>query len=193
VIFTQTKLPGAVVIELEKLEDERGFFARSWCLREFEAHGLNRRLVQCDISFSRKRGTLRGMHYQLAPFAEAKLVRCTSGAIHDVIIDLRPDSPSFKHYIGETLTAANRKMLYVPEGFAHGFLTLEDNTEVFYQMSEFYSPEHTRGVRWNDPAFGISWPLVPSTISDRDRTCVDFSGEEEPTHWTCNRRRREQR
>jgi dTDP-4-dehydrorhamnose 3,5-epimerase len=144
-------------------------------VREFEAHGLNARLVQCDISFSKKKGTLRGMHYQTAPFEEAKLVRCTRGTIYDVIIDLRPDSPTFREHIGLVLTVENHKMLYVPEGFAHGFLTLEDNTEVFYQMSQFYSPEHGCGVRWDDPAFGISWPLVPTTMSDRDRRCPDFS------------------
>lgn len=174
-IFAQTKLSGAFIIEPEKLEDDRGFFARSWCLREFEAHGLNPRLVQCDISLSKKTGTLRGMHYQLSPFEEAKLVRCTSGSIYDAIIDLRPDSPTFKKHVGLVLTAENHKMLYVPEGFAHGFLTLEDNTEVFYQMSEYYSPEHARGVRWDDSAFGICWPLVPTTVSERDRTCRDFT------------------
>jgi dTDP-4-dehydrorhamnose 3,5-epimerase len=173
-IFTPTKLPGSFIIEPEKLEDDRGFFARSWCLREFEARGLNPRLVQCDISFSKTKGTLRGMHYQLSPFEEAKLVRCTSGSIYDAIIDLRPESSTFKQYIGLVLTSESYKMLYVPEGFAHGFLTLEHNTEVFYQMSQFYSPEHARGVRWNDPAFGIAWPFVPSTISDRDRNCPDF-------------------
>jgi dTDP-4-dehydrorhamnose 3,5-epimerase len=173
-IFTPTKLPGSFIIEPEKLEDDRGFFARSWCEREFAAHGLNARLVQCDISFSKRRGTLRGMHYQLSPFEEAKLVRCTSGSIYDAIIDLRPGSSTFKKHIGLVLTAENHKILYVPEGFAHGFLTMEDNAEVFYQMSEFHSPEHARGVRWNDPAFGISWPLVPTTMSDRDRNCPDF-------------------
>jgi dTDP-4-dehydrorhamnose 3,5-epimerase len=174
-IFRETKLKRAFVVEPETLEDERGFFARSWCQREFEEHGLNPRLVQCDISFSKKKGTLRGMHYQLSPFEEAKLVRCTRGSVYDAIIDLRPDSPTFKEHIGLVLTAENHKMLYVPEGFAHGFLTVEDNTEVFYQMSEFYSPEHARGVRWDDPAFGISWPLVPRTMSERDRTCPDFA------------------
>lgn len=173
-IFTPTKLPGSFIIEPEKLEDDRGFFARSWCEREFAAHALNARLVQCDISFSKRRGTLRGMHYQLSPFEEAKLVRCTSGSIYDAIIDLRPSSSTFKKHIGLVLTAENHKILYVPEGFAHGFLTMEDNAEVFYQMSEFHSPEHARGVRWNDPAFGISWPLVPTTMSDRDRNCPDF-------------------
>jgi dTDP-4-dehydrorhamnose 3,5-epimerase len=174
VIFAQTKLSGAFIIEPEKLEDDRGFFARSWCEREFAAHGLNARLVQCDISFSKRRGTLRGMHYQLSPFEEAKLVRCTSGSIYDAIIDLRPGSSTFKKHIGLVLTAENHKILYVPEGFAHGFVTMEDNTEVFYQMSEFHSPEHARGVRWDDSAFGICWPLVPTTMSGRDRNYPDF-------------------
>jgi dTDP-4-dehydrorhamnose 3,5-epimerase len=173
--FTEIKLNGAFILEPEKLEDDRGFFARSWCQREFEAHGLNPRLAQCSISFSKQRATLRGMHYQLSPYEEAKLVRCTSGSVYDAIIDLRPESPTFKQHFGLVLTAHNHTMLYVPEGFAHGFLTLEDNTEVFYQMSEFYSPEYGRGVRWNDPAFGIEWPLSPSTMSDRDRSCPDFT------------------
>jgi dTDP-4-dehydrorhamnose 3,5-epimerase len=174
-IFTETKLKGAFIIEPEKLEDDRGFFARSWCQRELEAHDLSSRLAQCSISFSKQKGTLRGMHYQLPPYVEAKLVRCTSGSIYDAIIDLRSESPTFKQYFGLVLTALNHKMLYVPEGFAHGFLTLEYNTEVFYQISEFYSPEHARGVRWNDPAFGIEWPLAPSTMSNRDRSCPDFT------------------
>ena len=173
-IFTETSLKGAFLIEPERLEDERGFFARTWCQREFEAHGLNSRLVQCNISFNKKMGTLRGMHYQVAPYEEARLVRCTQGAIYDVIIDLRPESSTFKQYIAAVLTAQNRTMLYVPEGFAHGFLTLEDNTEVFYQMSEFYAPEYARGVRWNDPAFGIQWPAEVQVISDRDQNYPDF-------------------
>jgi len=173
-IFTETSLKGAFLIEPERLEDERGFFARTWCQREFEAHGLNSRLVQCNISFNKKMGTLRGMHYQVAPYEEARLVRCTQGAIYDVIIDLRPESSTFKQYIAAVLTAQNRTMLYVPEGFAHGFLTLEDNTEVFYQMSEFYAPEYARGVRWNDPAFGIQWPAEIQVISDRDQNYPDF-------------------
>ena len=174
-IFTETKLKGACVIEPKRLEDERGFFARTWCQREFEAHGLNGKLVQCSISFNKSKGTLRGVHYQAAPCEEAKLVRCTAGSIYDVIIDLRPSSPMFKHHIGEILTAHNRRMLYVPEGFAHGFLTLEDNTEVFYQMSEFYSADLARGVRWNDPAFGIVWPLSPTVISEQDQNYSDFT------------------
>lgn len=173
-IFKKTGLVGAYVVELEKHEDERGFFARSWCQREFEAQGLNSRLVQCNISFNARRGTLRGMHYQVAPFEEAKLVRCTMGAILDVIVDLRPDSQSHGRHIGVELNARNRRMLYVPEGFAHGFLTLEDESEVFYQMSEFYAPDHARGFRWNDPRFGISWPAEIEVISDRDRTYPDF-------------------
>lgn len=173
-IFVETGLKGAVIIELERREDKRGFFARSWCRKEFEKSGLNSRLVQCNISFNRNRGTLRGMHYQIAPHEEAKLVRCTMGAIYDVIIDLRPESPTFKKHIGMELNAQNRKMLYAPEGFAHGFLTLEDNTEVFYQMSTFYAPEYSTGVRWNDKAFGIRWPCDVSVISDRDQTYPDF-------------------
>ena len=173
-IFTETNLEGAFIVEPERLEDERGFFARTWCQREFEDHGLNARWVQCNISFNKRKGTLRGMHYQAAPYEEAKLVRCTMGSTYDVIIDLRSESPSFKQHAVVVLTALNRKMLYVPEGFAHGFLTLEDNTEVFYQMSEFYVAECARGVRWNDPAFGIQWPADVQAISDRDRNHPDF-------------------
>ena len=174
-IFTETTLKGAFIIEPERLDDHRGFFARTWCQREFETHGLNPRLVQCSISVNKKKSTLRGIHYQAAPCEETKLVRCTSGAIYDVIIDLRPESATFRQHVAVTLTANNHKSLYIPEGFAHGFLTLEDNTEVFYQMSEFYSPEHARGVRWNDPAFAIEWPLTPSLISERDRNYPDFN------------------
>jgi len=175
VIFIETRLKGAFTIELERLEDERGFFARTWCQQEAEAVGLKPRWVQCNLSFNRVKGTLRGMHYQAAPHAEAKLIRCTMGAIYDVIIDLRPESPTCQQHIGIVLNAQNRKMLYVPEGFAHGFLTLEDNTEVFYQMSEFYAPECARGVRWNDPAFDIQWPADVHVISDRDRNYADLA------------------
>jgi dTDP-4-dehydrorhamnose 3,5-epimerase len=168
VIFTETRLKGAFAIELERLEDERGFFARTWCQQEAEAVGLKPHWVQCNISYNRVKGTLRGMHYQAAPHEEAKLIRCTMGAIYDVIIDLRPESPTCQQHIGMVLSAQNRRTLYVPEGFAHGFLTLDDNTEVFYQMSEFYAPECARGVRWNDPAFGIEWPAEVQVISDRD-------------------------
>lgn len=175
-VFKEMKLRGAYVIELEPLEDERGFFARTWCRREFEERGLNPGIVQCSISFNREGGTLRGMHYQVTPYEEAKLVRCTRGAIYDVIIDLRPDSPTFKEHVGVDLTAQNGKLLYVPEGSAHGFQTLEDETEVFYQISQFYMPDYARGVRWDDPAFGIPWPLEVRVISERDRSFPDFDG-----------------
>lgn len=167
-IFTETKLKGAYIIELKPMADERGFFARSWCQQEFEAHGLNPNLVQCNISFNKKKGILRGMHYQVAPHEEAKLVRCTKGAIYDVIIDLRPDSSTIKQWIAVELTAENYKMLYIPEGIAHGFQSLADNTEVFYQMSAFYYPECARGVRWDDPAFKIEWPENERIISEKD-------------------------
>ena len=172
--FVETDLESALIIEPERQEDERGFFARTFCSEEFTAHGLNPRVVQCSISFNHKRGTLRGMHYQIAPHEETKLVRCTRGAIYDVVIDLRPESPTWKQWIAMGLTAENRKMLYIPEGFAHGFQTLDDDTEVFYTMSGLYDSECSRGVRWDDPAFGIDWPALPSTISDRDRTYADF-------------------
>jgi dTDP-4-dehydrorhamnose 3,5-epimerase len=176
VVFKETKLPGAFVVSLERVEDERGFFARTWCQREFEAQGLNPRLVQCNISFNKRKGTLRGMHYQAEPYPEAKLVRCTTGAIYDVIIDLRPASPTFKQWEAVELTAENRELFYIPEGFGHGFLTLTDNAEIFYQMSEFYHPESARGVRWNDPAFGIHWPAVTELIiSSRDQQYQDFA------------------
>lgn len=175
-IFTPTNLKGAAVVDLEKREDERGFFARSWCRREFEAHGLNPRLAQCSVSFNLRRGTLRGMHYQARPHEEAKLVRCTRGSLYDVIVDLRPDSPTYKRHFGLALTAENRTMLYVPEGFAHGFLTLEDATEAFYQITEFYAPDDQRGFRWDDPAMAIGWPEKPKFISERDRTYPDFAG-----------------
>lgn len=173
-IFRETPLKGAYTIELERSEDVRGFFARSWCQKEFKLMGLNDRLVQCNISFNKKAGTLRGMHFQIHPYEEAKLVRCTMGAIFDVIIDLRKDSPSYKKYFDVTMTSENRTLLYVPEGFAHGFLTLEDNTEIFYQMSEFYAPEYARGYRWNDPEFGIKWPQDVFVISERDLSYSDF-------------------
>jgi dTDP-4-dehydrorhamnose 3,5-epimerase len=176
VIFTETRLKGAFILELEKREDERGFFARSWCQKEFQAHNLNPAIAQCNISFNRLKGTLRGMHYAAAPFDETKLVRCTAGAVYDVIIDLRRDSATYKQHVGEMLSAANHKMLYVPEGFAHGFQTLEDNTEIFYQMSQFYSPDHARGVRYDDPAFGIEWMIGDPVILDRDRDYPDFTG-----------------
>lgn len=178
-IFAETKLKGTFIVEPERLEDERGFFARTWCQREFEAYSLNTRWVQCNISFNRKKGTLRGMHYQAAPYKEAKLVRCTMGAIYDVIVDLRPESPTFKQHFAVVLTAQNHRMLHVPEGFAHGFLTLENNTEVFYQMSEFYVPGYSKGIRWNDPAFGIQWPADVQVISERDQNHPDFKNGED--------------
>jgi dTDP-4-dehydrorhamnose 3,5-epimerase len=174
VIFTETPLPGAFVVDPEPLEDARGLFARTWCWREFEARGLETRIAQCSTSFNKRKGTLRGMHYQEPPAAETKVVRCTRGSFHDVIIDLRPDSRTFTRHFAGVLTADNRKMLYVPAGFAHGFQTLEDGTEVFYQISEFYSPDHGRGVRWDDPAFGIRWPEDERTIVERDRSYPDF-------------------
>jgi len=173
-IFHATKLPGVFEIYLEEKTDERGFFARTWCRQEFEAHGLNPNVVQCNVSFNRQKGTLRGLHYQAAPHAEAKLVRCTRGAIYDVALDLRTDSGSYKKWVGAELTDEKRNMLYIPEGCAHGFLTLADDTEVFYQMSNFYAPDAGRGVRWNDPAFQITWPGSIEVISERDRNYPDF-------------------
>jgi len=164
VIFSETQLKGVYLIDPENVRDERGFFARTFCQEEFKAHGLNPHIAQCSTSFNRKKGTLRGMHYQAAPCEEAKLVRCISGAIYDVALDLRPESPTFKRWVAVELSAENRKMLYIPEGCAHGFQTLVDNTEVFYQISEFYRPETARGVRWDDPAFGIKWPPVQTRI-----------------------------
>jgi dTDP-4-dehydrorhamnose 3,5-epimerase len=174
-IYTETKLRGAFVIEPDIFEDERGFFGRIWTQKEFAAQGLDPRLVECNISFNKKKGILRGMHFQAAPHGQAKLVRCTMGAIYDVIVDLRPDSATFKEWVAVELTARNRLMLYIPEEFAHGFQTLEDATEVLYQMSEGYAPESSRGVRWNDPAFGIEWPSAERTIIARDREYPDFT------------------
>ncbi len=174
--FAETPLPGAFVIELEPHSDERGFFARSWCRNEFIEHGLNAELVQCNVSFNHKKGTLRGMHYQAQPYAETKLVRCTQGGVYDVIIDLRPDSRTFNEWFGVELSAENRKMLYIPEDFAHGFLTLADKTEVFYQMSAFYEPTAARAIRWNDSAFKIDWPGKVEIISDKDALLPDWEG-----------------
>ncbi len=172
--FCETKLVGVFEIYPERLADERGFFARTWCQKEFQGRGLDSTLVQCSISYNIKRGTLRGMHFQVEPFEETKLVRCTRGAIYDVVLDLRPDSNTYKQWIAATLTEANRNMLYVPKGCAHGFLTLEDNTEVFYQMSEVFDSASARGVRWNDPSFGIIWPDRVGVIAERDRNYPDF-------------------
>jgi dTDP-4-dehydrorhamnose 3,5-epimerase len=173
--FQPTKLAGVFEIEIEARADERGFFARTWCREEFQAHGLNPALAQCSISFNHLQGTLRGMHFQAAPYQEAKLVRCTRGSLFDVALDLRPASPTFLQWTGVTLTADARNMLYIPEGCAHGFLTLENDTEALYQIAEFYHPEASRGVRWDDHAFQIAWPRPVTVISERDRTYSDFS------------------
>ena len=177
-IFNKTPLDGVFEVNLEPQEDERGFFARSYCWREFTAHGLNPRVVQCNISYNRTRGTLRGMHYQEASDGEAKLIRCLRGALYDVVIDIRPESPTFCQWTAVDLRSEPglpSRMLYVPEGCAHGFLTLEDHTEVLYQMSEFYAPEAARGFRWNDPVFAVAWPESVRVISDRDRSYPDFA------------------
>lgn len=175
--FTETPLPGAYLIELEPHADERGFFARSFCQHEFEAQGLSSTVVQCNVSYNKHPGTLRGMHYQAAPHAEVRVVRVTAGAIYDVIVDLRADSPCRFKWYGVELSAENRAALYVPEGFAHGFLTLTAGAEVFYLMSAFYEPDAARGVRWDDPQFSIEWPAQPVVISDRDRSYPDFEAD----------------
>lgn len=174
-IFRETKLDGAYLIDLEKRGDDRGFFARVYSQDEFESYGLTTRIAQANTSFSKHRGTLRGMHFQSAPHREAKLVRCTMGALYDVIIDLRPESPTFKQWIGAELSASNHAMLYVPEGFAHGFQTLVDDTEVMYMVSEFYAPQAEGGVRFNDPAFAVRWPEEVTVVSDKDRDWPDFT------------------
>jgi dTDP-4-dehydrorhamnose 3,5-epimerase len=173
--FLPTKLAGVWVVQLECHTDARGFFARTWCQAEFARAGLNPRLVQCNISFSPRHGTLRGMHYQTLPFQEAKLIRCTRGAIYDVAVDLQPESPTFRRWFAVELKQGSPTLLYIGEGYAHGFQTLEDNTEVFYQMSESHYSEAARGVRWNDPAFGIDWPPAETrTMSERDASYPDF-------------------
>lgn len=168
--FSATPIAGAFLIELELIEDERGFFARTFCREEFIAHGLNPELVQCNISFNKRRGTLRGLHFQSKPHEEAKLVRCTQGNIYDVILDLRSESPSYLSWFGTELSSTQKNALYIPEGIAHGFQTLTEETEVFYQMSESYHPESARGLRWNDPAFKIRWPLTDPVMSERDKS-----------------------
>lgn len=175
-LFKETPLAGAYIIDVEERRDDRGFFARTFCAREFEEHGLQTVVSQCNISFNYQKGTLRGMHYTVPPMNEAKLVRVVRGAIYDVIIDLRPESPTYKQHVGVELTASNRRALYIPPMFAHGFQTLEDDTEVFYQMSDFYAPGHDRGVRYDDPAFGIQWPLPVSVIAEKDLAWAAFSG-----------------
>jgi dTDP-4-dehydrorhamnose 3,5-epimerase len=173
-IFTETKLKSAFLIGVSKFEDDRGFFGRSFCQKEFQEHGLNPNVSQANVSYNKKKGTLRGMHYQVAPYEEVKLVRCTRGAICDVIIDMRTGSPTYRQWTYAELTADNYLMLYVPEGFAHGFQTLEDDTEVVYQVSQFYTPGSERGIRYDDPVFKIEWPLAVQVISEKDRNWPDY-------------------
>jgi dTDP-4-dehydrorhamnose 3,5-epimerase len=172
--FTKTPLEGAYLIDLQKMGDDRGFFARAFCEKEFGERGLTTHFVQMNNSFAGKKGTLRGLHYQLAPRAETKVVRCVRGSLLDVIIDVRPDSPTYCQHYGVELTAENRRMLYVPKGFAHSFITLEDDTESFYFVDEFYAPELERGIRWDDPKFAIEWPLEPTVVSEKDQGRPDF-------------------
>jgi len=174
-IFTATNVAGVWIVDPEKLSDERGLFYRTFCHDEFAAHGLNPAVVQGNVSFNTHRGTLRGLHSQRPPWEEAKLVRCSRGAIYDVALDLRPNSPSYLKHAAATLTAENGRMLFVPEGVYHGFLTLEDNSEVHYQMSQYYHPDSSVGVRWDDPAFGIQWPEPVCMISERDKSFPDFA------------------
>jgi dTDP-4-dehydrorhamnose 3,5-epimerase len=182
-LFTELPLSGAYAIDLQRLEDERGFFARAWCQKEFAAHGLNATIVQCNMSFNPKKGTLRGMHYQVPPYEETKLIRCITGAIYDVIIDLRPHSATYMQWFGLDLTADNRRLLFVPEGFAHGYQSLSDTSEVFYQVSQFYQPGAEQGIRWNDPAFGITWPEVNHRIlSVKDQSWPDFTPTQAAVH-----------
>ena len=172
--FNEIPLQGAYLIEPEPVVDERGFFARTWCAEEFRLHGLNSNLAQCSVSFNTRRGTLRGLHYQSAPHSEAKLIRCYTGAIYDVLLDLRPASPTYLQWFATELSAGDRRMLYAPEGFAHGFQTLLDDCEVFYQISRAYSPEHARGLRWDDPRFGIEWPIQNPILSPKDSAFAYF-------------------
>jgi dTDP-4-dehydrorhamnose 3,5-epimerase len=173
-IFTETEIQGSFIIDIERREDHRGFFARSWCLKELESYGLNPVIVQINVGYSASKGTLRGMHFQLSPYQEVKLVRCTMGAVYDVIVDLRTDSPMHKQWFGVDLTEVNRRMLYIPEGCAHGYQTLVENSEIYYTTSQFYAPEFATGVRYNDPSFGIRWPLEVDNISDADRSWPDY-------------------
>jgi len=172
--FIKTDLKDAYIIELEKKEDNRGFFARAWCTKEFKQNRLQSNIVQCNISYTNTKGSIRGMHFQLRPYQEVKLIRCISGEVYDVIIDLRKESPTYKKWQGVKLSDHNYKMLYVPKGFAHGFQTLKSNSVVFYAVSEFYHPEAEKGIRWNDPAFNIAWPLEATEISERDESHPDF-------------------
>jgi dTDP-4-dehydrorhamnose 3,5-epimerase len=173
--FNETRLKGAYIIELEKIVDDRGFFSRVWCQKEFQTHGLNPNIAQCNLTFSVNKGTLRGLHYQIAPHSEVKIVSCIRGKIYDVIVDLRPKSPSYLQWMSFELSSDNRKMIYIPENFAHGYLTLIDDTEVFYQVSQFYSTGSECGIRWNDPSVNIKWPKVSNLIlSEKDREWPDF-------------------
>lgn len=173
-IFNKTTLKDAYIIELNKFKDERGFFARSFCAKEFEDHGIKFPVAQVNVSYNRLKQTLRGLHYQQEPHGEAKLMQCTKGSIYDVIIDMRSDSPTYMQWIGVELTQNNHRLLYVPERFAHGYLTLEDDTEVIYQVSEFYTAGAEQGIRWDDPAFNIDWPLEPKIISEKDKSWLDY-------------------
>jgi dTDP-4-dehydrorhamnose 3,5-epimerase len=172
--FKHTKIAGVYLLEPDRITDERGFFARTWCEKEFTKHGIDPYIVQCNLSFNPHKGTLRGMHYQRPPHEETKIVRCTMGAVFDVAVDLRRDSPTFTRWVGAPLTAENREMLVIPPGCAHGYLTLAPNTEVSYQLSAYYAPTHGAGVRWDDPAFDIRWPGDVTSIADRDRDYPDF-------------------
>lgn len=172
--ITETQIPGASIIEAERVADERGFYALAWAKSEFTAHGLNANLAQCNFSYNHRRGTVRGMHWQAPPHAETKLVRCIQGGIYDVIVDLREDSATYRQWVGVELTAENHRALYIPEGCAHGFQTLEDATEVFYMITEYYAPAAARGMRWNDPAINVIWPLAVTVISERDAQYPDF-------------------
>lgn len=179
-IFMETELPGVHIIEPERREDDRGFFARVWCRREAGEHGLNPRVAQVNVGFTLRQGGLRGLHYQLPPRQEAKLARCTMGALFDVILDLRPESPTYQRWVGVELTAANHRLVYVPEGCAHGYQALVDDTEMYYQTSEFYAPELARGVRYDDPGFDIRWPLPVTSISAADRSWPDYQARPVP-------------
>jgi dTDP-4-dehydrorhamnose 3,5-epimerase len=173
--FTETRIGGVFLVDLEPVADDRGFFARTYCEEEFRRNGLEPRIAQSSMAFNARRGTLRGMHFQREPHSEVKLVRCTSGGVYDVVIDLRADSPTFRQWFGTELTARNRRMIYIPHGIAHGYQSLEDETEISYQMSAPYRPEAAAGVRWDDPAFAVRWPLEVTAITERDRSYPDFA------------------
>jgi dTDP-4-dehydrorhamnose 3,5-epimerase len=175
--FTETGLEGAWIVDVEPLSDDRGFFGRTWCAKEFAEHGMVADMAQCNVSYNHRKGTLRGLHYQVPPAAEAKFVRCTAGAVHDVIVDVRPDSDTYLQWIGVDLTAENRRALYVPPMFAHGYLTLTDGAEVIYQVSEFYTPGAERGARYDDPAFGIDWPVAIEVLSEKDAGWAPFEAD----------------